>query len=196
MFAFVKMLHTGPLKCVKNTHKTKAYCSTQSIKACSFQFPVCFYFYFCDLTATRVRGRGKGGNQIKIPLYYPAVGMPLAGIRARLRSSARCVLRGLPPVHKRNYSDRRAGDTKRPGVPVEGTEEDGTAPSGPASATKAKQEDGSFEEVHTPSHPTLAHDSSVGRKSVRCQRSCTKNAKQAPGCCDSRALRFGQMHAS
>lgn len=104
-------------------------CSGSKQAASSFLF--CFYFYFCDLIATGVAGRGKGGNQIKIPLYYPAVGMPLAGIRARLRSSARCVLGGLPPVHKRNYSDRRAGDTKRPGVPVEGTEEDGTAPSGP-----------------------------------------------------------------
>lgn len=113
----------------------------------SRQLPVLFYFSLSDLIATSVGGRAKGGNQIKIPLYYPAVGMPLAGIRARLRSSARCVLRGLPPVHKRNYSDRRAGDTKRPDVPVEGTEEGGTAPSGPASSMKVEQEDGSFGEV-------------------------------------------------
>lgn len=117
----------------------KVPCSLEWIKAGSFRFAVVVFFLLfnaatfaaCDLVATRVGGGDKRGNQIKIPLYYPAVAMPLAGIRARLRSSARCVLRGLPPVHKRNYSDRRAGNTKRPSVPVGGTEEDRTAPSGP-----------------------------------------------------------------
>lgn len=180
--ASIKILHVRPLIFVKihtynvgpNTaeqttalfNPIKPYCLMQA--ASSFLF--CFYFYFCDLIATSIRGRGKGGNQIKIPLYYPAVGMPLAGIRARLRSSARRVLGGLPPVHKRNYSDRRAGDTKRPDVPVEGTQEDGTAPSGPrvrneSRAGRRKLGRG----AHPASRPMLAHGSPVCWKSVQCQ---------------------------
>lgn len=147
----LKMLHTWACQ---NTHTHTIFAQTWSnyyfihsknsmfieVKQ-SRHFPVscCVFFLLfnaatftaCDLIATRVGGGGEGENQIKIPLYYPAVGMPLAGIRARLRSSAHCVLCGLPSVHKRNYSDRREGDTKRPSVPVGGTEEDRTAPSGP-----------------------------------------------------------------
>lgn len=110
----------------------------------------------CDLIVTRVGGGdcGKGGNQIKIPLYYPAVVMPLAGIRARLGPSARCVLRGLPPVHKQTELLGQTGRNIKNGLSVLfwGTQEDRTVPFGPHPNWEARQADRSFEKVHSLTH--------------------------------------------